>query len=266
MDRIRNGWSIRLPGIRPSRASATSPGGAANVDPLTGRGPGLQVLPPIRLTDGVVEGLKWIGVVLMTADHVDKYIFHESVRPLFDLGRLAFPLFGIVFAFNLARSTPPARGVFPRLLGRLSIVAAISEVPFIALGGLVWGWYPFNILVALLVSASIIWLLARAAAWRIALALLIFLIGGALVEFWWPGIAMCVAAWMYCRRPSVWPLLLWVGSTAALYLINRNWWALAVFPIIFYAPHAKWKVPRIRWAFYLYYPAHLGVIWRFLHG
>ena len=221
---------------------------------------GLPVFPPIRLTDGVVEGLKWIGVLLMTLDHVDKYLFHETVRPLFDLGRLAFPLFALVLAFNLARPDALRRGVYPRLLGRLAVFAAISELPFIALGGLLWGWYPFNILIALLVSASVIWLLDAGGGLRVSMALLLFILGGAMVEFWWPGVAMCVAAWLYCRRPGLRNLLVWLGATASLYIINGNWWALTAFPLIFYAPHAKWRVPRVKWAFYVYYPAHLAVI------
>jgi TraX protein len=218
-------------------------------------------LPPIRLSDGTVEGLKWSALVLMTLDHVDKYLLHERVPLLFALGRLALPLFGVVLAFNLARPGVLEQGVYLRVLSRLAVTAAIAEIPFIALGGLAWGWYPFNILVTLIVSVSIMWLLDLGGAWRTALAILLFLSGGAVVEFWWPGVAMCVAAWSYCRRPGAWALLCWVAATAGLYLINRNLWALMAFPLIFYAPHARWRIPRIRYAFYTYYPAHLAVIW-----
>jgi hypothetical protein len=112
-----------------------------------------------------------------------------------------------------------------------------------------------------MVATSIIWLLEIGGGWRLALALVLFLVGGALVEFWWPGIALCVAAWSYCRNPRALALGLWIAATASLYLINRNLWALAAFPLIFYAPHAHWRVPRIRWAFYGYYPAHLAALW-----
>ena len=226
-----------------------------------GRGHPASALPPIRLSGGTVEGLKWLGLVLMTLDHIDKYLLHERATVLFALGRLALPLFSVVLAFNLARPGTLERGVYVRVLGRLAIAAAISEIPFIALGGLAWGWYPFDILVTLIVSASIMWLLDLGGAWRITLAVLLFVVGGAMVEFWWPGVAMCVAAWSYCRRPGWWALLWWVTATAGLYIINRNLWALAAFPLIFYAPHARWQIPRVRYAFYAYYPAHLAVLW-----
>ena len=56
-------------------------------------------------------------------------------------------------------------------------------------------------------------------------------------------------------------LALWVGAVASLYVINRNLWALAALPIIFAAGQVKMNVPRCRLTFYIYYPAHLVVLW-----
>ena len=229
-----------------------------------------MALPAIELTDDRVEALKWLALVLMTLDHVDKYLLHERARALFALGRLAFPLFGFVLAFNLARPGALKRGVYFRVLGRLALVGALSEIPFIGLGGLAWGWYPLDILLTLMVATAIIWLIDVdvdvGGGWPLALALLLFLMGGAVVEFWWPGIALVVAAWSYCRNPRAAALTIWLAASLALYLINRNLWALAAFPLIFYAPHARWRVPRRRWAFYSYYPAHLAVLWALCLG
>jgi hypothetical protein len=208
-----------------------------------------------------VEGLKWIALALMTFDHIDKYLLSERVRPLFDCGRLAFPLFALVLAYNLARPGALERGAYSRILSRLAITAAVAEIPFTQLGGVAWGWYPLNILAALLIGSCMLWLIELGGGWRISLALLLFIVGGAFVEFWWPGVALVVSAWWYCRRASTAALVAWVLSTAALYPINGNWWALAAFPLIFYAPHARWNISRLRWAFYIYYPLHLSVLW-----
>lgn len=197
----------------------------------------------------------------MTLDHVDKYLLYERATPLFALGRLALPLFTLVLAYNLARPDALAHGVYPRLMGRLALAAAVAEIPFMALGGLGWGWWPLNILVTLLLATTILWLIELGGLWRRALAIALFIAGGSVVEFWWPGVAMCLAAWGYCRRPNSWALGLWIAATASLYVINRNFWALAAFPIIFYAPHATWHMPRFRHVFYAYYPAHLAVLW-----
>lgn len=86
------------------------------------------------------------------------------------------------------------------------------------------------------------------------------MVGGAIVEFWWPGLAVCVLGWAYCRRPRWLTLALWVGARASLYVINRNLWALAAVPLIFAAGQVKLTVPRVRLGFYLYYPAHLAPI------
>ena len=56
-------------------------------------------------------------------------------------------------------------------------------------------------------------------------------------------------------------LVLWIASLAALYIINRNLWALAALPLIFAAGQVSMRVPRIRLGFYVYYPAHLAVLW-----
>jgi len=96
---------------------------------------------------------------------------------------------------------------------------------------------------------------------RIALAVLVFLVGGAIVEFWWTGVAMCLGAWRYCKRPS-WPaLVVWIGSTAALFVINQSFWALAAIPVIFAASGLHVSLPRLQRVFYCYYPAHLCVLW-----
>jgi hypothetical protein len=89
----------------------------------------------------------------------------------------------------------------------------------------------------------------------------LFIIGGALVEFWWPGVAVCLLAWAYCRRPSWATLALWAAALASLYVINGNLWALAAVPVIFAAGRVRLNVPRVRLGFYVYYPAHLAVIW-----
>ena len=219
------------------------------------------VPPTIVLTDGAVESLKWLALALMTVDHINKYLLREAVPAMFAIGRLALPIFAFVLAFNLARPATLARGVYGRLIRRLAVVGSIASAPFIALGGLAWGWWPLNVLAMLLVAAAVMYLVEQGGRAQIALAALVFVVGGALVEFCWPGVAMCLGAWRYCKRPS-WPsLVVWIGSTAALFVINQNVWALAAIPVIFAATGLRISVPRLQGVFYGYYPAHLCVLW-----
>ena len=217
--------------------------------------------PALLLSSGTLEALKWLALLLMTLDHVNKHLLHASVPELFAAGRLALPLFGFVLGYNLARPGALASGVYSRTTRRVALFGSIASVPFIALGGLGWGWWPFNIMATLLVATLCAWLIEIGGPARLAMACMTFIIGGALVEFWWPGLAACLLAWAYCRRPSWVTLALWAGALASLYAINRNLWGLAALPLIFAAGQVTLNVPRGRLGFYVYYPAHLAVLW-----
>lgn len=97
-------------------------------------------LPRLAIADGTVEALKWLGLVLMTLDHVNKYALHERVPALFYAGRLAMPIFAFVLAFNLARPGRLASGAYGRVALRLGAFGALASAPFVALDGLAWGW------------------------------------------------------------------------------------------------------------------------------
>jgi TraX protein len=241
------------------------PPSKSSADPTDGIKPPLlssvSTAPALVLSSGSLEALKWLALLLMTLDHVNKYLLHASVPELFATGRLALPLFGCVLGYNLARPGALASGAYARTARRLAAFGGIATLPFIALGGLGWWWWPLNIMATLLVATVCAWLIDVGGTARLLAAATLFIVGGALVEFWWPGVAACLLAWAYCRRPSWLMLALWVGALASLYLVNRNLWALAAVPLIFAARHIGMKVPRRRLGFYVYYPVHLTVIW-----
>ena len=228
------------------------------------RASGGSALPRLAVSDGTLEGLKWLGLVLMTLDHVNKYLLHDRLTALFDAGRLAMPIFSFVLAYNLARPGSLAHGAYGRAGRRLAIAGVLASIPFLGLGGLLWEWWPLNILFTLLVSTGVLRLVDAGGVWRVLLAAVLFVVGGLMVEFWWPAIAMTVAVWHYVRRPGWAALLVWIGATAALYMINRNAWALAALPMIFMATRIDLAIPRLRHVFYVYYPLHLWVIWLLL--
>ena len=217
--------------------------------------------PPVELSDGAVEAMKWLGLVLMTADHAQKYGLMPAVPGVYEAGRMAFPLFGIVLAYNLARVQSHDRAVYVRVLTRLVAYGALASIPFIALGGLGFGWWPLNCMGTLAVSVCIMYVIeSRRPFWKTR-ATAIFLLGGALVEFWWPGVALCVGAWLYLKHPTGGALLLWLAGTACLTLINGNWWACASFAILAgMAYGVTIEIPRASRFFYLYYPAHLAAL------
>ena len=223
--------------------------------------PALLRAPALVFTDGGVETVKWFALACMLLDHVNKYLLDGAEPALFALGRFALPLFGFALAYNLARPGALARGAYRRLLPRLAAFGVIASPFFIALGGLGWGWWPLNIMFTRFVAAAVLWLLEVRSSSAIAGAIVLFLVGGLFVEFWWPALACIVAAWLYCRRATWLRFVGWIAATGSLYLINDNLWALAALPALFLLARVSVTLPRMRWLFYLFYPAHLAVLW-----
>jgi hypothetical protein len=211
---------------------------------------------PLLVADGTLEALKWIVLVLMVLDHVNKFLYAEKLPVLFELGRLVMPIFGFVLVYNLTRPGAMEKGVHVRMMKRLAIFGAAATPMFVVLVG----WWPLNILFMLLLVVTIVFLIERGGRARIAGAIALFVIGGAFVEFWWPAIASCLAAWAYCRQPSTKRLIVWALATASLAVINQNLWALAALPIVLTAAQFTLNVPRTRWMFYAAYPLHLAVL------
>ena len=211
---------------------------------------------PLFVADGTLEALKWFALVLMVLDHVNKFLYAEQLPVLFELGRLVMPIFGFVLVYNLTRPGAMEKGVHVRMMKRLAIFGAAATPMFVVLVG----WWPLNILFMLLLVVAIVFLIERGGRTRIAGAIALFVIGGAFVEFWWPAIASCLAAWAYCRQPSTKRLIVWALATASLAVINENLWALVALPIVLTAAQFTLNVPRTRWVFYAAYPLHLAVL------
>lgn len=58
------------------------------------------------------------------------------------------------------------------------------------------------------------------------------------------------------------------GARAAAGVLRRAvvhqrqfFWALAALPVVAAAAHVDVRLPRLRWAFYAYYPLHLIALW-----
>ncbi len=218
-------------------------------------------LPRLVVADGSLEALKWLGLVLMTGDHINKYLLNGTAPILFSAGRLAAPIFVFVLAFNLARSDSRVRGVYQRVIIRLAVFGALSTPAFIALGGLVAGWWPANILFTLLALTSTLFFLECGGGICITTAIAIFVFGGSLVEFWWPAILFGIAVWFYAKRPSYVAFASAALACSALSYINGNSWALVALPVIVAFTRFKICLPRCAWAFYAFYPAHLCLMW-----
>jgi hypothetical protein len=213
---------------------------------------------PLHIADGTLEALKWAALALMLLDHVNTFFFHRSLPGAYQAGRWVAPVFAFVLAYNLARPGALERGIHLRTLKRLALFGLLAAPPFIALIG---RWWPLNILFTLLAGAAVVYGLERRDARGVAVAGFAFVLGGLLAEYLYPGVAMVVAAWAFCREPTARHLTVWVVCVASLALLNGNFWALAAVPTLLLATRVDLRVPRLRWAFYVFYPVHLAVLW-----
>ncbi len=200
----------------------------------------------MELSSSARELLKWIALLAMTGDHVAKVVFGGYVPVVSELGRIAFPLFALVMACNLAQPGADLR----KSMRRLALWGLIAQpLHAFAFGS----WLPLNILLTFALAAVAVHALASHRPVQLLLA------AGVLpmfVDYQWAGVGAVLLAWIAFRHRAWWLL---VVGLAAVCWANHNGWALLAVPIVLLAAPA-WQLPRWRWVFYGYYVGHLAVL------
>lgn len=200
------------------------------------------------MTSGGRELLKWVALVLMTGDHVNRALLGGQYVGLADAGRLVFPLFALVLACNLVR----LQAIQPALQ-RLAIAALVAQVPYY----LAFGYaMPLNVLATFAVALCVLLLWIRE---REILACLVGLALSPLVDYGLPGVALVFFAWCWFRGQR-WAALGVAGAMAGVCFYNGNAWALAALPLAWALGGLQVDLPRWRWTFLGYYLAHLMVL------
>jgi len=205
------------------------------------------------MTSGGRELLKWLALVLMTGDHVNKVMFAGSLQWLSEVGRVAFPVFAVVLAYNAAVDT--RSGTAGRAIRRLLLAGAIVQ-PFHALA---FGyWLPVNVLFSLALglyvcTARSVW--AALGAWAVL---------GLFVDYQWTAPALMLGARLWFGAKT------WTGHVVAavalgaaygaLCVYNGNGWALLSVPVLWALGRLDVRLPRVRWVFLGYYVAHLVLL------
>lgn len=199
------------------------------------------------MTSGGREALKWLSLVLMTGDHVNKVLLHGSQPWLTDLARVVFPIFALVLAYNLVR----VESIRPALV-RLAIAAAIVQ-PFHAL--VFDTWWPVNVLAtfALALAMMRLWVADRRI---LALGLLVL---SPAADYGVAGVGFTFAAWLWFKGER-WAALPAALALLGLCLYNGNAWALVALPLVWAVMDIEIDIPRWRWLFLGYYVGHLVVL------
>ncbi|PJL58741.1 TraX family protein [Stenotrophomonas maltophilia] len=199
------------------------------------------------MTGSAREVLKWLAVVLMTCDHVAKVIYGGYVPGLSEAGRVAFPLFALVMAYNLAQPGTDA----VKSVRRLAMWGLIAQpVHALAFGY----WLPLNILLTFALCAAAIYAAGQRRWVVLAFAAAVL---PAFVDYQWAGVGFVLLAWLAFHRQRYWLL---APAFAAICWFNGNLWALGAIPVALGLSRVAWPVPRGRWAFYGYYVGHLAIL------
>lgn len=199
------------------------------------------------LSDASVLFLKVAALVLMVLDHVDLYGFQGALGAHATLGRVVAPAFALVLALNLGRMDEAA---LSRTLVRLLVAGALSSPLYWVLQG---SALPLNILFSLAVPVAAVLLWRRGSD---VLAILFALGAGLYVDYAWCGVAaVLLASVMLQRGFSLFQVSSVVAACFAVW--NLSWWSFLVVPLVFLASGLQAAAPRLKWLFYVFYPAHL---------
>lgn len=216
-------------------------------------------MPKVRICNTSIELLKWSGLILMTLDHINTFILNHCYPFLFEMGRLVMPIFTFVLAYNLARPVSK-KGVHKRVVARMLIAGCIAMPFFIAINPAVNIWHPLNIMFTLITSTTCIYFLEQG---KIIAFFGIFLLCGALVEYFWPAILFTLFSWQFCRTGKKGWLLLMLLIQFPIGLLNGTMTGALSLLIIYLVAKLKFhvEIPRCKTFFYSYYPTHLAILY-----
>lgn len=221
-----------------------------------------------------LELLKWSALIFMIFDHLIKFnIIIDNVL-LFSLGRLVFPLFSFLLAYNYIYNTKSKEKYIIRLL----IFAIISQFSFSLFFGV--GLFPFinnnfvgNIFYTLSISLSIIYFYEKR---RILLLFLVSIISIYInYDYGVGGILLTLSFYTLLKFkniliiPFIYISYIIANTVVIKAELNSDFNLLSLFiviPILILLilkniTLFKLKINRInKWFFYLFYPLHFFIL------
>lgn len=209
----------------------------------------------LRFTWPQQDLMRWLAILAMIAGHVAAaFLDPEAGFWWRVLGRIAWPTFALLIAYNLAvRQVSIDRYLWP-----LAIAAPIAQVPWM----LLWGAQGANVLVTILLGIWVLMLSRAPFWWRWPAVAAVVAVAGPWVEFGAAGLLLItVLAWAL-RASTPWAWLL-----AGVAILAQNWpWpgaiaGVAVLPLIVWVSSLDVQLPRApKWLLWVIYPAHLGLL------
>jgi len=236
------------------------------------------------------EGLKWIACVTMLVDHVGAVVVEALFRleassggscarellSLYEMmrtvGRLAFPIYCFLLVEGTHYTRSPGRYAL-----RLGVAAILSELPYdLAFYG-EWTIYHQNVMLTLLLGFCALELMKKCP--NIVLKILAVIPFMLLADFLntdygGDGVLLIIMFALTRELPHRWlwqALGIWFvfspGHAMFLYWLGgisitiQEWAVLAAVPISLYSGEKRSHSKVKQWAFYLFYPVHLTVLY-----
>ena len=221
-----------------------------------------------------LDAIKLFALLCMVGDHVNTIFFNRELAVLYVFGRLAFPIFAVVFGFNLAMRPDRLQDSTRR-----TFLAGVLCQPFylLAFFGQPWvPWYGLNILFAFGAAGLVLHFWRTPTFFRRSSALLVLAGFSFLLapdSYGLAGLVLILSSY-YCavhtgtRKAFVGSLAWWT----ALLVINRYhlvlmigipvlvWGAVNLCVFVDYVKFLRCRFMPRR-AFYWLYGGHLALLW-----
>lgn len=199
--------------------------------------------------------LKCIAIVSMALDHTGAVLYPSQIW-LRCLGRIAFPIFCFLIVEGFFH-THDVR----RYMGRLGVFALISEIPYdLAFRGVPLEYAHQNVFFTLLIGIGMMVLLERNREWPVKAVILLLAMWLAVLirsDYNFRGILLIFV--FYIFHESRWLAVTAGGLWNFLYQgVIQKYGVLSVLPLALYNGE---RGRKMKYFFYIFYPAHLLLLY-----
>lgn len=212
-----------------------------------------------NITSTHLEFIKWIAIVSMTLDHFGRILLENNLICL-SIGRIAFPLFAFLIAYNYIFNTSNKFNYIKRLF----IFALISQ-PFFMYA---FGFNNLNIMFTLSFSLIFIYLFEyfeknskNKIEKYIGCIVILFLIGfiGFFVDYIHFGILLVILFYVLLKYENNYILLI-IGIL--IYFMNFKWNAILstlglISLLLIFKINIDFRIKVNKYFYYFYYPLHI---------
>lgn len=244
------------------------------------------LFPPRTVNTNKDTGLlKLIAMICMLVDHLGAVVFPQY-RAMRIIGRIAFPLYAYCLAVGCAFTKNMLRYVV-----RVALLMLVSQPIYVvvmnhtnsAMYSVSFAEHPVraaftfylesfrdpSILLSLLVGMILIWSI-RDRQFVITACVGVFLYyTHGILDYGWRGIVLMLLFYLLASRPIlsmpiVTAFMVWWGLSGAGYSVmgvrfGIQMFAIFALPFVYIPTKTNLRLPK--WVFYLFYPAHLLLVW-----